>query len=206
MDVSNIVLGLGNPGLRYRKTRHNLGFWVLDRLAKRYSSRFRKEGDLGRKAWTAEVESGSQRVVFAKPRTYMNRSGGAAAALCRRYRVGTEQLLVVHDEADLPLGRLRIRREGGAGGHNGLRSLIEVLGNGDFARIRLGVAGADRPQGDLADYLLTPFTSDERETAERLADLAADAVQAVLVEGIEAAQNRFHTLNVGSDAEQSERG
>ena len=84
--------------------------------------------------------------------------------------------------------------------------MLEVLGSGDFARIRLGVAGADRPQGDLADYLLTPFTSDERETAERLADLAADAVQAVLVEGIEAAQNRFHTLNVGSDAEQSERG
>jgi PTH1 family peptidyl-tRNA hydrolase len=195
-----IVLGLGNPGPDYRSTRHNVGFWVLDRLARERRARFRAEGELKRYAWCAESERGPQHLVLAKPRTFMNRSGRAGAALLLHFDTVSANLLVVHDDADLELGRVRVRTGGGAGGHRGVRSLIEVLGTGEFPRVRLGVRGEGRESADLADYVLENFTADELPVAEALADLAAEAVENVLADGLEAAMNRFNGLRVGADS------
>jgi PTH1 family peptidyl-tRNA hydrolase len=194
-----VVLGLGNPGAAYRTTRHNVGFWVLDRVARRNGAKFRVTSLLKRYAWSAEIDRGPQRLILAKPRTFMNRSGRAGAALLRRYDVDAREMLVVHDDADLELGRLRVRAGGGAGGHNGIRSLIEVLGTSDFPRLRLGVCGAGRGEQDLSDYVLDGFLRDEMAVAEELADLAADAVEVIVREGLETAMNRFNGRRVGED-------
>ncbi len=187
-----IVLGLGNPGARYRSTRHNLGFRVADLLAGRGGGVFTREDTITDLALVAEVEIALEPVVLAKPRTFMNRSGRAALALCRHFDVGPLDLLVVQDDADLPLGRARIRPGGSAGGHNGIRSLISSLGTEEFPRVKLGVRGAGREDLDLAGYVLEEFLKDERASAEALTVLGADAVEAVIREGILAAMNRFN--------------
>ena len=161
MERLTIVLGLGNPGVRYRATRHNVGFWVLDHLAERRRVKFRLTSEIFGRAWTAEVEGRSGPLVLAKPRTHMNRSGRAAAALCRRYAAQPDQFLVVHDDADLELGRLRVRPGGRAGGHNGMHSLIDALRTDRLPRVKLGVRGAGRDEEELADYVLEDFASDE---------------------------------------------
>jgi len=191
-----IVLGLGNPGVAYRSTRHNLGFWVLDRLARRAGLRFRAESELRRYVWIARRDDGPQRLLLAKPRTFMNRSGRAGAALLRCLEATPDQLTVVYDDADLELGRLRLRGDGGAGGHNGVRSLIDVLGTGAFARVRIGVRGAGRHERELADYVLDEFDAGELPIAEQLADLAAEAVEFLLGHGLEAAMNRYNGCHV----------
>ncbi len=192
MDRLTIVLGLGNPGARYRATRHNVGFWVLDRFAKRRGVRFRIASEILDRAWTVEIDGPSGTLVLAKPRTYMNRSGRAAAELCRRYAAQPEQLLVVHDDADLELGRLRVRPGGRAGGHNGMRSLIDALRTDRIPRVKLGVRGAGRDEAELADYVLEDFASDEVPIAERLADLAVEAVGSVLDDGLATTMNRYN--------------
>ena len=192
MDRITIVLGLGNPGARYRATRHNVGFWVLDRLAERRRVKFHISSDLFGRAWTAETEGPSGPVVLAKPRTHMNRSGRAAAALCRRYAVQPEQFLVVHDDADLELGRLRVRPGGRAGGHNGMRSLIEALRTDRLPRVKLGVRGASRDEVELADYVLEDFAPAELRIAEGLADLAVEAVGSVLDHGLATTMNDYN--------------
>jgi PTH1 family peptidyl-tRNA hydrolase len=198
-----IVLGLGNPGYAYRSTRHNMGFWVLDRVAKRRGLAFRKTGLLRRYAWV--VECGPSQVLLAKPRTFMNRSGRAAAALCRTYGAHPGEMLVVYDDADLELGRLRLRGRGGAGGHNGMRSLIEVLGTEEFPRVRLGVRGEGRGDRDLADYVLDDFHASELPVAEAMADLGADAVEGVIETGLEVAMNRYNGRRAGpADVEAGE--
>jgi len=187
-----VVLGLGNPGRRYQATRHNLGFRVVERLAERGAGRFTAEGESGRVAWSAEITLGGRRVVLAKPRTFMNRSGRAAVALCRHHEALAAQFVVVYDDADLGLGRLRIRPLGGSGGHNGVRSLIEALGCADFARVRLGVRGASREDEDLSEYVLRDFEVGEEAVAGALVDLAADAVVSVVSDGVETAMNQFN--------------
>ena len=152
-----------------------------------------------RYAWLAESGRGAAALVLAKPRTYMNRSGRAGAALLRRFDSSMDDLMVVYDDADLELGRLRVRGGGGAGGHNGVRSLIDVLGTGSFSRIRLGVRGAGRDERDLADYVLDEFDADEVPVAESLADLATEAVDFLLTDGLEAAMNRYNGRRVGDD-------
>jgi peptidyl-tRNA hydrolase, PTH1 family len=202
-----IVVGLGNPGETYRGTRHNVGFRVLDRLAERSKAAFRAEGELRKYAWFAQTRMAGTSVVLAKPRTYMNRSGRAVSALCRTYSVEPEQLLIVHDDADLEIGRLRIRSGGGAGGHNGVRSLIEVLGNGDFTRLRVGVRGPERDQEELADYVLSDFSQEDRPIIEQSCDVAADAVEVLLAEGLTAAMNRYNGMRVaGSNSAGSSEG
>ena len=190
MDGPTIVIGLGNPGLRYRPTRHNIGFRVIDELAERGRLALASDGELRRYAWTATDPE--RDLVLAKPRTYMNRSGRAAAALCRSFAVTPEKLLVIYDDADLALGKVRLRHEGGAGGHNGIRSIAEVLGTGAFRRVRLGVSGKGREERELADYVLEPFAEDEEPIVEALVTLGADAVGAVLDDGMELAMNRFN--------------
>lgn len=187
-----IVFGLGNPGERYRSTRHNVGFRVLDEVARRAGVTFEARGDLGDQAWTARITRAGRTVLLAKPRTFMNRSGSAAAALCRKAMARPGEMLVVFDDADLVLGRVRVRSEGGAGGHNGLRSIIESLGSVAFPRVKIGVRGAGREAEDLADYVLRPFDDGEREVVEAMVALGADAVESVLSDGVAGAMARFN--------------
>ena len=203
MNALTIVLGLGNPGETYRATRHNLGFRTLDRLASRTGTRLEAQGELRPDAWWAQTRIGEGAVVLAKPRTYMNRSGRAAAALCRTFFATPADLVVVHDDADLALGRVRVRRGGATGGHNGLRSLIDVLGSAEFVRVRLGVRGAERDGVDLAQYVLEPFDPEETAAAHALVEVGAEAVESLLVVGLDATMNRFNGRNVaaGTDPE-----
>lgn len=188
MEVEWIVLGLGNPGPRYDGTRHNLGFCVVDRMAVRAGVSLAASNEFGRLTWSAAHRG----VVLARPRTFMNRSGDAAHALCRGYEVEPERLLVIYDDADLDLGRLRLRHAGGAGGHNGVHSVIDALGTTGFPRLRLGVQGRERDDAALHEYVLDRFEAAERETVERLTELAADAATVAVTDGMEQAMNRFN--------------
>jgi peptidyl-tRNA hydrolase, PTH1 family len=190
MDAS-LVVGLGNPGPAYRGNRHNVGFLVADVLAGRIGGRFSKH-----KARADVVEGRlgpppAPRVVLAEPRTYMNESGGPVAGLCGFYKIPVQQLVVVHDELDLPYGALRLKRGGGDNGHNGLRSITRSLGNRDYLRVRFGIG---RPPGrmDPADYVLRDFTAAERKDLDFHVDRAADAVEALVRDGLEPAQNRYN--------------
>ena len=187
-----VVLGLGNVGTRYAGTRHNVGFRVVERLAERERVRWQELPGPERLAYTAEVELAGQSVALLKPRTLMNRSGRAAAAALDRFRCPVEEMLVVFDDADLVLGRVRVRQGGGAGGHNGLRSLMDVLRSPEFGRVKLGVKGQGREESDLADYVLRPFEAEEGAVVAAMIDLGAEAVDAVLADGLEAAMNAFN--------------
>jgi PTH1 family peptidyl-tRNA hydrolase len=187
-----IVLGLGNPGDRYRWTRHNVGFRVVDLLAQRWGALLEAKGELGERALWCRAEYAGSSVLLAKPRTYMNRSGSAAIALVRKVMAAPEELLVVFDDADLEVGRVRVRSEGSPGGHNGLKSLQETLGSRTYPRVKLGVKGAEREESDLADYVLRPFEEAEREQVEVMIATAADAVECVLRDGLDAAIRNYN--------------
>jgi PTH1 family peptidyl-tRNA hydrolase len=187
-----VVLGLGNDGPEYRFTRHNVGFMVLDEIALRCGAVFNARGDLGRVTYSAEAEYGGERVVLAKPRTLMNRSGQAASLLRRKYGAEPGAFIVVYDDADLAFGKVRVRPEGGAGGHNGVRSLIDAFGLREFPRVKLGVLGEGRHSRDLADYVLDGFHPDERPGLPAMVERGADAVAAVLSLGVEAAQREYN--------------
>jgi PTH1 family peptidyl-tRNA hydrolase len=187
-----LVVGLGNPGPDYDATRHNIGFRVVELLATRAGG-----GRFARHKTHADVFEGrlaGRRVVLAKPRTYMNLSGGPVAGLLRYYAVPAEELVVVHDDLDLGCGVVRLKRGGGEGGHNGLRSITKSVGTRDYLRVRFGIG---RPPGrqDPADYVLKRFTATEAKDLDLAVDLAADAAEALLAEGLEPAQNRFHALS-----------
>jgi PTH1 family peptidyl-tRNA hydrolase len=197
VDPIRIVLGLGNPGSRYRETRHNLGFRVVDGLATAQGTALQKDGFLRRRAWRATVESVNGPVLLAKPRTFMNRSGSAAAALLKDVGCAPGQLLVVYDDADLDFGKIRIREGGGTGGHNGIRSLIDLLGNRDFRRVRLGIRGSGRGEQDLAEYVLSPFDPHELAHAQELVELGVQATEAILNHGLRAGMDEFNRRRVG---------
>ena len=182
-----LVVGLGNPGPKYAGNRHNAGFMVVDALA----------GGERWKAHRAHAEVVETRlegtaVVLAKPRTYMNLSGGPVSGLARFYKVPMERIVVVHDEMDIDFGALKLKKGGGSGGHNGLKSLTSSLGGPDYLRVRFGVG---RPPGrmDPADYVLRDFSSTERGELDLNIERAADAVRTVLTDGLERAQNIYHT-------------
>lgn len=187
-DDRFLVVGLGNPGPKYETTRHNAGFLVLDLLADRLGSRFKAHKG---RADVVEGRLAGRPVALAKPKSYMNDSGGPVVSIARFYKVPIERIVVVHDELDLPFGSLRIKRGGGDGGHNGLRSTSSALGSKEYARVRFGIG---RPPGrqDPADYVLHDFSAVERRDLGFEIDRAADAVEAVLADGVEEAQNRFH--------------
>ena len=187
-----LVVGLGNPGPDYSETRHNIGFRVVELLAARAGG-----GRFAKHRTNADVLEGrlaGRRVVLAKPRTYMNLSGGPVAGLLRYYSVPVEDLVVVHDDLDLGFGVVRLKRGGGEGGHNGLRSISTSLGTRDYLRVRFGIG---RPPGrqDPADYVLRRFSATENKELELAVDLAADAAEALLTDGLQPAQNRFHALS-----------
>jgi peptidyl-tRNA hydrolase, PTH1 family len=183
-----LIVGLGNPGPEYAGNRHNAGFMVLDVLAARAGARFKSHRA---RAEVIEGRLAGMRAVLAKPRSYMNVSGGPVRALVDFYRVPTEQLVVVHDELDIPYGTLRLKRGGGDNGHNGLRSITRALGDRDYLRVRFGIG---RPPGrmDPAVYVLRDFSATERKELDLNLDRAADAVETLLAEGLERAQNTFH--------------
>jgi PTH1 family peptidyl-tRNA hydrolase len=187
-DDRTLVVGLGNPGPRYAATRHNAGFLVVDLLARRVGGRFKAHKG---RADVLETRIAGAPVVLVKPRSYMNESGGPVVSVARFFKVPVESIIVVHDELDLPYGALRLKRGGGDGGHNGLRSVSAALGSREYARVRLGIG---RPPGrqDPADYVLREWSSTERKDLEFHVDRAADAVEKLLADGLEAAQNAFN--------------
>lgn len=183
-----IIAGLGNPGARYRNTRHNIGFMVADLLAERWRTAFDREKH---DSLIAETRIDGERVLLVKPMTYMNNSGLALAQVLRNAPVTPDDVLVVVDEVDLPLGRVRLRAGGSAGGHNGLKSIIRSLGTQDFPRLRIGV-GRDSAGGDVVDHVLGTFTPAEFDERDRMVERAADAAAAWIARGITAAMNDFN--------------
>lgn len=185
--IDRLVIGLGNPGRKYAGNRHNVGFQCLDRLAAAWGLSFSRRKH---KALLAEGEIAGRKVILAKPQTFMNLSGQAVERLVRFYRLPPENILVIYDDLDLPLGKIRLRPKGGAGGHKGMKSIIEHLGTQDFPRLRVGIG---RPaHGDPVDYVLSDFTLDQRIVMEEVYGRVIAAVELWLTEGIEAAMNRYN--------------
>jgi PTH1 family peptidyl-tRNA hydrolase len=184
-----LVAGLGNPGDPYARTRHNLGARVADELARGAGERFRKARFVP--VEVAGIRIDGERVWLAKSHRYMNESGPSYASIAKKHDVAPDHVIAVHDEIDLPFGAMRLKVGGGTAGHNGLRSLQQALRTADFLRVRLGVG---RPPGrqDPADYVLQPFAKREEADAAILVDDGADAVRALIVDGLEAAQDRFN--------------
>ena len=186
--AAHLIVGLGNPGQGYARHRHNVGFRVVETLADRHRLAFDR---LQHRARVGIGRIAGARVVLAKPLTYMNRSGESVGPLLHWYKLSRKQLLVIYDDLDISLGTLRLRPEGGSGGHHGLRSIIDRLGSGEFARLRVGI-GRPPAGWDPADYVLSPFTADELPVVVDVSDRAAMAVERWLVDGIEAAMNEFN--------------
>jgi PTH1 family peptidyl-tRNA hydrolase len=183
-----LLVGLGNPGPRYRGTYHNIGFEVVDEIARRHGARF---GGAPAEAVSARVRGLAEDVWLVKPLTFMNLSGQAVGELQRFYKVGFEDLLVIVDDVNLPAGRLRLRQGGSAGGHNGLKSIIASLGTDAFPRLRVGVGRGD-PRRDLADHVLARVPDSERERLEVAMRRAADAAEWCVEHGVLDAMNRFN--------------
>src|SRR5271154_2599434 len=183
-----VIVGLGNPGAQYDWTPHNIGFLVIDAIAERAGIRVTRPES---KALVGLGKLAGNDVVLAKPQTFMNLSGAAVRMLLERYEAGPEDLIVLSDEAMLPWGAIRIRERGSAGGHNGLNSIIGSLGTNEFIRVRLGVQ-PEHPLGDMADYVLGVLRKPEREMAVQLAQDAAEAVEAILTDGVGKAMTRFN--------------
>lgn len=186
------VAGLGNPGSRYRWTRHNAGFWVVDRLAHEFGLKWERR-DSGSEA-KGEIEG--EDIVLLKPQTYMNRSGESVSACLARHGLGAAMLLVVVDDVALPAGKLRLRSSGSAGGHRGLLSIEEEIASRDYARMRIGVEGDRDGDEDLADYVLRPLSEEEKTLFKGVIERGAEAVRFVLREGLSKAMNRFNSTPV----------
>ena len=188
-----VVVGLGNPGPSYAGTRHNVGYVVVDELVDRLGGRLRAHRSGRADVLEARLGVGGPRLVLGRGRRYMNESGGPVASLLSFYKVPAAQLVVVHDELDLPFGGLRVKLGGGDNGHNGLRSVRSALGSGEFHRVRVGVG---RPSGHqpTADYVLSAFSSAERRALPEVVQRAADSVEALVTVGLEVAQQRFNRV------------
>lgn len=181
-----LIVGLGNPGTRYRGTRHNIGFEVLDRLAVKLDTALDREKFRG---LIAETRRGGDKVMLLKPMTFMNLSGDSVAQAARNRVMAPEDLLVIYDEADLPPGRIRLRKDGSAGGHNGMKSIIERVGTQGFPRLRIGVG---KDTGPLADHVLSKFSPEERAAMNDVVEQAAGAALMWLDDGIDKAMNAFN--------------
>lgn len=191
-----LIVGLGNPGAEYRDTRHNVGFNVVDALVDRWrvSDQWREKFDALQIKTNGPMTAGGEPIVIAKPLTFMNRSGQAVSAIAGFYKIEPADVFIIVDEVALPLGRLRARRDGSAGGHNGLKSIIEHLGTNAFPRMRVGVGRGDNRR-DLADHVLGKFEPAERETVSAAVLRAADATEMFLSDGIERVMNAFNAAD-----------
>lgn len=186
--VQWLLVCLGNPGREYANTRHNIGFLAADVLEKRTGVKFNK---LKYRALTGEVELGGQRVLVVKPQTYMNLSGEAVKLAGGFYKIPPDHILVLYDDVSLPLGKLRIRASGSAGGHNGIKNIIAHLGTDAFPRIKVGVGAPAQPDG-MVDWVIGNFTASERKVVDAAIDRALDAAACVIEYGVSEAQNRFN--------------
>ena len=189
VEGSALVVGLGNPGEKYENTRHNVGFLTVDELAERARVPVQK---LKHRALTNTLEVGSVKVLLMKPVTYMNLSGEAVGEAARFYKLPPERVLVISDDVSLPVGKLRIRKGGSAGGHNGLKSIIQHLGTDQFPRIKVGVGQKPHPDYDMADWVLSKFAGEDLKTITEAIRKAADAVECLIQEGPDKAMNRFN--------------
>jgi PTH1 family peptidyl-tRNA hydrolase len=187
--ATKIIVGLGNPGKEYASNRHNVGYQVVNLVAKSFGLTFDKRQA---KARLAQGSIGGQRVILVKPRVFMNESGGPVVRVARFYKVEPTDMLVIFDDLDLPIGRIRLRPQGGTGGHKGMASIIKHLGNGDFPRLRVGI---DRPPGrmDPAAYVLQDFSAEQEEDMAEVRERTVVAVETWLTQGIEAAMNEFNS-------------
>jgi PTH1 family peptidyl-tRNA hydrolase len=190
-DEPWLVAGLGNPGKEYAGNRHNVGFMVADLLASRVGAKFGRSKRAHAEVAEGRLGFGGPRLVLVKPLTFMNLSGAPVVSLAQFFKVPVENVIGVHDELDVPFGQVRAKRGGGEGGHNGLRSMSKSLATKEYARVRFGIG---RPPGrqDPADYVLSDFSPSERKELDFLVDRAADVVEAIILEGVEWAQNKYH--------------
>lgn len=187
MQNIKLIVGLGNPGARYARNRHNVGFLIADEFARAHAL------DFSRKRFNAYIAEGAlagARVMLAKPQTFMNLSGEAVGKLCAFYKIAPHDLLVIYDDLDLPLGKLRLRARGSAGGHHGMESIIARLGTSAFPRLRVGI-GRPSPDADIA-HVLSDFTADERAVMEETFARAVQAIEVWVAQGIVKAMNRFN--------------
>jgi len=184
-----LILGLGNPGRGYHWTRHNVGFLLLDGLAKKHGIDVSRRG---MKSLYGRGRIGTEEVILAKPQTFMNLSGEAAQRLLQFFKIPPENLIVLHDDLDLPMGKPRIRLRGGHGGHKGIRSIVEALGNDGFTRFKMGIGRPGRPGQDPADFVLEPLGEGEREGFKKMIEENLEALEILILEGPQAAMDRFH--------------
>lgn len=182
-----LVAGLGNPGLKYEGTRHNVGFEVVDAVADRAGARWKEKGE----AYLADSRWRSRPMLLMKPQTFMNRSGTAIENVARKKKFDPKEILVVVDDISLPVGTIRLRPAGGSGGHNGLEDVIDWLDSTDFPRLRIGI-GSDFERGGQSDYVLSPFDPDERRVMDETIERARDAVLTYITDGVQTAMNRFN--------------
>ena len=187
--ASWLIVGLGNPGEKYENTRHNVGFQVADELAQRQNAPIQK---LRFKALTNLLTIAGEKVLVMKPVTYMNLSGEAVRPAADFYKIPPDHVVVISDDTALPVGRLRIRKGGSAGGHNGLKSIIQHLGTEEFPRVRVGVGEKPHPDYDLADWVLGKFVGEDKKTMDQAVKRAADAVECLIQNGPDKAMNRFN--------------
>ena len=187
--VEWLVVGLGNPGDKYENTRHNVGFLTIDHIAEEQRVPVQK---LKYRALTNTVELGGAKALLMKPVTYMNLSGEAVGEAARFYKIPADHVLVISDDVSLPIGKLRIRKGGSAGGHNGLKNIIQHLGTDQFPRVRVGVGQKPHPDYDLADWVLGKFQGEDKKVMDEAVKRAADAVECILKEGADRAMNRFN--------------
>lgn len=183
-----LVVGLGNPGPEYEDTRHNLGFKVVDELARRLGIRELKEKH---HSFLAEGKIGDHRVILAEPQTFMNNSGLAVRGLLQWYKLSPENLILVYDDVDLEVGQIRIREKGGAAGHHGVESVINSIGTSAFPRVRIGI-GRENPTADVTDYVLQKIPPSQRELLDAAVITAADAVEEIIKSGLSSAMNKFN--------------
>jgi len=198
-EVDFLVVGLGNPGEAYEFTPHNLGFLVIDRLAESHAIRVSRKENM---SLVGLGSIGGKRVALAKPQTFMNLSGPSVRGLLERYELKPDRLLVVYDELDLPWGTLRIRPNGSAAGHNGIKSVIGSLGGGEFARVRLGIHRPDRKIGEGAKFVLGPFKRAQKQEVEETVNRGAAAVESILAEGVEKSMAVFNRRAQGLKEEE----
>jgi len=187
--VEYIIVGLGNPGDKYERTRHNLGFRTVELLMSKYA-----EGT-DKAKYDALIREGNvagKRVLFMRPQTFMNLSGKAVAAAAKFYKIPTERIIVIFDDISFDVGTIRVKRNGSAGGHNGIKSLIEYLGTNEFPRVKVGAGKKPRPEYDMADWVLSKFSSDEEKKLESVFPKAADAAVAIIGQGIDPAMNLYN--------------
>ncbi|MCI9186816.1 MAG: aminoacyl-tRNA hydrolase [Oscillospiraceae bacterium] len=184
-----LIVGLGNPGVAYENTRHNIGFQVLDQLGERQKKPIQR---LKFKALTNLFTISGEKVLVMKPVTYMNLSGEAVRPAADFYKIPPERILVVSDDTALPAGRLRIRKGGSAGGHNGLKSIIQHLGSDQFPRLRVGVGEKPHPDYDMADWVLGKFTGEDKKKMDQAVERAAEAIECILKDGLDRGMSRFN--------------